>query len=186
MWEASEATLDEAGVPPPFWAFAWAGGQALARFVLDQPETVLGKRVLDFGSGSGIVGLAAIKAGAADVLAADLDPFAAVVAGMNATQNGHYLRTYSGDATALRAQDFDVILAADVCYDRQEANAATQWLRQAANSAVTVLLGDPERKYLPSDEIQSLATYEVPTSLALEKATVTATQVWKLSNPNFD
>ena len=154
-------------------------------FVLDQPETMLGKRVLDFGSGSGIVGLAAAMAGAASVLAADLDPFASVAAGMNAAENRCKLPTYSGDATMLRPQDFDVILAAGVCYDRQEASVATQLLRQSASSTVSVLLGDPERKYLPSSDIHSLTTYNVPTSLALEKWSITLTKVWKLSNANF-
>ena len=180
LWEASEDFLDVHGLPPPFWAFAWAGGQALARYVLDNPMTVAGKRVLDFGAGGGIAAIAALKAGAESALASDLDPFAADAARLNGDANGVSPDAHVGDATALAPTAFDVILAADVCYDRNQATPATEWLSAAARSAV-VLIGDPGRSYLPADRLTAIADYDVPTPLALEMAPITPTRIWRIT-----
>ncbi|MBT6312039.1 MAG: methyltransferase [Alphaproteobacteria bacterium] len=181
LWEATEEFLAEKGLPPPFWAFAWAGGQALARFALDRPQIVKGKRVLDFGAGCGMVAIAALIAGAKDALAADLDEFAAASAILNGTENGVTPRAFAGDATTLAPADFDVILAADVCYDRRQADPATAWLRQAANAGTEVYIGDPGRRYFPDEGLEPLADYDIPTPVALEQYPITPTRVWRLT-----
>ena len=181
LWEATEEFLSEKGLPPPFWAFAWAGGQALARFALDQPEIVKGKRTLDFGAGCGMVAIAAMLAGAEDALAADLDPFAAASALLNGEQNGVAVQAFSGDATTLDPSAFDVVLAADVCYDRRQADPATTWLRAAVNAGTNVYIGDPGRRYFPDEGLEPLADYEIPTPVALEQYPITPTRVWRLT-----
>lgn len=181
LWEATEEFLLEQGLPPPFWAFAWAGGQALARFALDQPEIVKGKRVLDFGAGCGMVAIAALMAGAADALAADLDEFAAASALLNGAENGVKPKVFAGDATTLIPSDFDVILAADVCYDRRQADPATAWLRQAVKAGSEVYIGDPGRRYFPDGGLEPLADYDIPTPVALEQNPITPTGVWQLT-----
>lgn len=180
LWEASEAFLEAKGLPPPFWAFAWAGGQAMARYVLDHPETVASKRVLDFGAGGGLVAIAAMLAGAKSALAADVDAFAATATQLNAAENGVVVQTDTGDATKLDHQDFDVILAADVCYERAPAAEATGWLRQAAAAGVDVLMGDPGRSYFAGAGFLELATYDVPTPTELERLSVTPAKVWRV------
>lgn len=182
LWQASETFLEEAGLPPPFWAFAWAGGQALARFVLDSPEAVAGKRVLDFGSGCGLVAIAALRSGASSVLAADLDPFAAVAVRLNGEVNGCAPEPFCGDATALAPGDFDIILAADVCYEREPSESAFAWLRSAVAAGVEVLVGDPGRTYLDQQGLRPLAGYDVPTSTELEKSAMTQAKVWRLES----
>lgn len=181
LWEATEEFLAEKGLPPPFWAFAWAGGQALARYTIDNPETVNGKRVLDFGSGCGMAAIAALMAGAETALAADLDPFAAMAALANAAENNVVLTPFAGDATTLTPRDFDVILAADVCYDRRQADPATAWLRSAVDAGVTVYFGDPGRRYFPDSGLAPLADYDIPTPVALEQYPITPTRVWRLT-----
>jgi predicted nicotinamide N-methyase len=173
--------LAEKGLPPPFWAFAWAGGQALARFAMDRPEIVKDKRVLDFGAGCGMVAIAALLAGAEDALAADLDEFASASALLNGTENGVVPKAFAGDATTLTPTDFDVILAADVCYDRRQADPATAWLRQAVNSGTDVYIGDPGRRYFPDEGLEPLADYDIPTPVALEQYPITPTRVWRLT-----
>lgn len=180
LWEASEAFLEAEGLPPPFWAFAWAGGQALARYVLDHPETVRSRRTLDFGAGGGIVAIAALRAGAASALAADLDPFAAAATALNGDANGVTPNRYVGDASALDHGDFDVILAADVCYDRAQATPATAWLDAAASAGVQVLIGDPGRAYLATERLTPLAEYDVVTPIELERLPLTPTKVWRV------
>lgn len=180
LWEASETFLEQENLPPPFWAFAWAGGQALARCLLDRPAIVRGKRVLDFGAGCGIAAIAAMSAGAAAATAADLDPFARIAAEMNAAANEVAVAGYVGDATALDLSDYDVVLAADVCYDRRQADPATQWLKSASENGVEVFLGDPGRMYLPSDLDSPIAEFDVPTPTALENAPITPTRIWHL------
>lgn len=181
LWEASETFLEETGLPPPFWAFAWAGGQALARHVLDNPRLVADKRVLDFGAGGGIVAIAALKAGARAALAVDVDPFAVAAVAANAAANDARPVGRTGDATDLTAEAFDVVLAADVCYDRAQSDPASAWLFEAAARNVVVLLGDPGRAYLPSDRLKEVAAYDVPTSTELENADVTRTSIWRLA-----
>ncbi|MEQ9125290.1 MAG: 50S ribosomal protein L11 methyltransferase [Alphaproteobacteria bacterium] len=181
LWEASEAFLEETGLPPPYWAFAWAGGQALGRYVLDRPETVRGLRVLDYGAGAGLAAIAALKAGARSALAVDLDPFAAVATALNGAENGCRPATLTGDGTALDPAGFDVVLAADVCYERATGAPSTDWLTAAADRGVTVLIGDPGRAYLRTERLERIADYDVPTPTALENAPITPTRVWRIA-----
>jgi predicted nicotinamide N-methyase len=178
LWQRTEEELGEIGLPPPFWAFAWAGGQALARYVLDNPETVRGRRVLDFASGSGLVAIAAIKAGAAEVTACDIDPFAVAAIGLNAQANGV---TVMPVQTNLIGQDqgWDTILAGDICYERDLAMQVTEWLFALSERGATVLIGDPERSYLPKERLERLALYEVPVTRTLEDADIKKTSVWR-------
>ena len=176
LWRKTEEELAKIGVPPPYWAFAWAGGQALARYVLDHPDIVLGKRVLDFGAGSGLVALAAAKAGAAHVIAADIDPFAVAAIARNATVNGFVVETVSGDVIG-ETEMFDLILVGDMCYERPLAERLMAWLK---SSAAQVLLGDPGRSYFPKTGLTQLASYSVPTSRELEDREIRETGVWRL------
>ncbi len=178
LWLKTEEDLEEIGLPPPFWAFAWAGGQGLARYILDHPETVVGKRVLDFASGSGLVGIAARLSGAADVLAADIDPWAASAITLNAAENGVAMRSTADDQIG-KAVEADVILAGDVFYDRDFAAALIPWLTRLAGEGKLVLVGDPGRSYLPKDRLKSLAVYQVPVTRALEDSEVKETTVWR-------
>jgi predicted nicotinamide N-methyase len=178
LWLKTEEDLEAIGLPPPFWAFAWAGGQGLARYVLDNPQTVSGKRVLDFASGSGLVAIAARLAGAADVLAADIDPWTETAVGLNAVENGVGIR-FTGENQIGRAVDADVVLAGDVFYDRDFAAALVPWFTMLAGEGKTVLVGDPGRSYLPKDRLERLAVYEVPVSRALEDSEVKKTTVWR-------
>jgi predicted nicotinamide N-methyase len=180
IWRMTEEALAEIGLPPPFWAFAWAGGQALARYVLDNPQLVAGKRVLDFASGSGIVGVAAARAGAASVLCADIDGFCAVAAELNAEANGVDLQTTDIDLLDAPPPPVDVILAGDICYEKPLAARVFAWLRQAKGAGATVLIGDPGRSYFSSDGLERLAEYEVPTTRELEDMAVKRTAVWTL------
>ncbi|MEC9463550.1 MAG: methyltransferase [Pseudomonadota bacterium] len=178
LWLKTEEDLEEIGLPPPFWAFAWAGGQGLARYILDHPETVEGKRVLDFASGSGLVAIAAAKAGAAEVLAADIDPWARTAVRLNAALNDVDL-AFTDDDLIGRSVDFDVVLAGDVFYDSDFARALVEWFVNLAESGCLVLVGDPGRSYRPSAHLDPLATYEVPVTRALEDSEVKKTTVWK-------
>lgn len=181
LWEATEEFLDKAGLPPPFWAFAWAGGQALARYILDNPEIVRDRRVADFGAGGGIVAIAALKAGAASALAIDLDPFAAAAAQVNGALNGVPLEAHAGDAIDLSASAFDVVLAGDVAYERDQSASGRAWLDAAAKAGATVLIGDPGRTYLGRDGLSALATYDVPTPVEIERNPITQTTVWQVT-----
>ncbi|MCQ1853620.1 class I SAM-dependent methyltransferase [Neorhizobium galegae] len=178
LWLKTEEDLEEIGLPPPFWAFAWAGGQGLARYVLDHPETVAGKTVLDFASGSGLVAIAARLAGAADVLAADIDPWAASAIALNAAENGVAIRSTADDQIG-EVVGADVILAGDVFYDRDFASALIPWFTRLAGEGKLVLIGDPGRSYLPKDMLESLAVYQVPVTRALEDSEVKMTTVWR-------
>ncbi|WP_037081576.1 class I SAM-dependent methyltransferase [Neorhizobium vignae] len=180
LWLKTEEDLEKIGLPPPFWAFAWAGGQGLARHILDHPETVAGKRVLDFASGSGLVAIAAKLAGASDVLAADIDPWAASAIALNATENGVVIRSTADDQIG-RAIEADVILAGDVFYDREFAAALIPWFTRLAGDGKLVLIGDPGRSYLPKDRLEQLAVYQVPVTRALEDSEVKKTTVWRFA-----
>jgi predicted nicotinamide N-methyase len=179
LWEATEETLGRIGLPPPYWAFAWPGGQALARYLLDHPATVAGKTVLDFGAGCGIAALAAARAGAARVTAADIDDFAVAALGLNAALNGLTIEIATDDALA-RPPATDLLLLGDMCYERPLAERATAWARAAARAGVTVLLADPGRAYRPTDGLTELARYDVATTLDLEDRTMRETVVWRL------
>lgn len=176
LWRKTEEELAQTGVPPPYWAFAWAGGQALARYILDNPSWVAGKTVLDIGSGSGLVGLAAAKAGAVDVLAADIDAFACAAIGLNARTNN--LRITTTQENLIGADgDWDVILVGDLFYERPLAERLLAWLRVMDKPA---LLGDPGRTYFPKQGVEKLAAYNVQTTRDLEDREIRETGAYRL------
>lgn len=188
LWEMTEAELERAGLPPPFWAFAWAGGQALARFIIDTPETVAGRRVLDLAAGGGIAGLAALWASAAHVTANEIDAHACAAIRLNAEINGlsaglEVIERDMLDEPVL-ANDggplWDVVLAGDVCYERPMAERMLAWLARHANAGALVLIGDPGRAYLPAIGLQELARYQVPTPLDLEDREIRETGVLRV------
>lgn len=182
LWHKTEEQLGEEGLPPPFWAFAWAGGQALGRYVLDHPETVRGKAVLDLASGSGLVGIAAMKAGATSVACADIDDFARAAIMLNAQHNSVPIETLADDLLATTAsQGWDVILAGDIFYERDTAQRAFAFLSDHAARGATVLIGDPGRSYLPKDKLTIRATYGVPVTRELEDTEIKQTSVWSLA-----
>ncbi|WP_237477374.1 class I SAM-dependent methyltransferase [Lichenibacterium dinghuense] len=179
LWAMTEADLDQANLPPPFWAFAWAGGQALARYVLDHPQEVRGARVLDFASGSGLVGIAAALAGAARVEAADIDGFALAAIALNAAENGVAVEA-RGDDLVGRDEGWDAVLVADVFYERDTAGAVTPWLRSLARRGARVIVGDPGRSYFDPTAFEPLAAYDVPVMRLLEDADVKRGGVWRV------
>ncbi|KQW19475.1 nicotinamide N-methyase [Afipia sp. Root123D2] len=182
LWHKTEEEIGRDGLPPPFWAFAWAGGQALGRYVLDHPDVVGGKHVLDLASGSGLVGIAAMKAGAASVAVADIDPFARVAADLNAQHNGITLTIVARDLLASPGDEqWDVILAGDIFYERDTAQRAFDFLTRQALRGTSVLIGDPGRSYLPKDKLVAVATYGVPVTRDLEDADIKHTSVWSLA-----
>lgn len=176
LWRKTEEELAQIGVPPPYWAFAWAGGQALARYILDRPGIASGKRVLDFGAGSGLVALAAAKAGAACVTAVDIDPFAVAAISRNAKVNALVIEVVDKDMIGSR-EHFDLILIGDMCYERPLAERLMAWLKQTPSD---ILLGDPGRSYFPKRGLTRLATYNVPTTRELEDREIRETSVWRL------
>ena len=182
LWQRTEEELGQIGLPPPFWAFAWAGGQALARYILDHPETVRGRRVLDFASGSGLVAIAAMKAGAAEVTACDIDPFAIAAIGVNAEANGVAVATLASDIVG-QDPGWDAVLAGDICYERDLATRVTDWLFALSRRGATVLIGDPGRSYLPKDRLENLAVYQVPVTRTLEDSDIKKSSVWRFRQP---
>jgi len=180
LWHRTEEELSEIGLPPPFWAFAWAGGQGLARYVLDHPETVAGKRVLDFASGSGLVAIAAMRAGAARLTGADIDPFCEAAIRLNAEANAVEIGFVGVDQVG-RDDGWDVVLAGDVFYEKPFADRLVPWFEALRARGADVLVGDPGRSYLPKNRLQKLATYEVPVTRALEDAEVKRTTVWRFA-----
>jgi len=176
LWRKTEEELVQIGVPPPYWAFAWAGGQALARYILDHADLVDGKRVLDFGAGSGLVALAAAKSGASSVTAADIDPFAVAAISRNAKANALIVETVDKDMIGSR-EGFNLILIGDMCYERPLAERLMTWLNE---TEADVLLGDPGRTYFPKTGLIQLATYKVPTTQELEDREIRETSVWRL------
>ncbi|MEI2299212.1 class I SAM-dependent methyltransferase [Ensifer sp. MJa1] len=182
LWLKTEEELEAIGLPPPFWAFAWAGGQGLARYILDHPEVVRGRRVVDFASGSGLVAIAAMKAGAASVLAADIDPWAETAVRLNAELN-QVAVAYTGEDITGRDLDADVYLAGDVFYDKAFADRLKPWFSSLSAGGATVIVGDPGRSYCPREMMTALATYEVPVTRALEDSEVKRTTVWHFGAP---
>lgn len=191
LWLKTEEELGEIGLPPPFWAFAWAGGQALARYILDHPETVQGKRVLDFASGSGLVAIAAARAGATVVEAVDIDPFSASAIAINAGLNQVSVTVRTDNLLGEQRDgvwvghnwtddDWDVILAGDICYERDLAARVIAWLDALSGRGAEVLIGDPGRSYLPKERLSQVAVYEVPVTRELEDSEVKRTCVWRL------
>ena len=179
LWHATEATLAQSQLPPPYWAFAWPGGQALARHLLDHPALVAGKNVLDIGAGSGLVSIAAKKAGAARVTAAEIDAFAVAAIQLNAALNEVAIEAERSDLIG-GASRWNTILVGDMCYERPLAERLTRWLRELAAHGATVLLGDPGRAYLPKEGLTEIARYTVPTSLDLEDRATRETVIWQL------
>jgi predicted nicotinamide N-methyase len=181
IWKLTEEALEEIGLPPPFWAFAWAGGQALARYLIDTPEIVAGKRVLDFATGSGLVGIAAMKAGAAQVLCADIDLFCEAAVAVNAAANGVACGFTSDNLLdAPPPASAQVVLAGDICYEKPLAERVLAWLAVARAAGATVLIGDPGRSYFPRTGLTRLAEYQVPTTRELEDMAVKKTAVWAM------
>lgn len=181
IWKKTEEELGEMNVPPPFWAFAWAGGQALARYLLDHPDLTSGKRVLDLGCGSGLTAIAAGLAGASAVLAADIDAFSLAATALNATTNGVRVETTARDMLDDATCAFDVILVGDLFYERQLADRVLGYIERAKAGGAISLIGDPQRSYFPRGRFTQLATYEVPVTRELEDAEIKKTAVWRLA-----
>ena len=177
LWRIVE---DELEGSLPFWAFAWVGGQAIARYLLDHPQEVAGKRVLDSATGSGLCAIAAMRAGAASALAADIDPFCEVAVALNADANGVRVSFTSCDLLEADQPDADLILAGDVCYEQPLAGRILAWLQKAQHRSTRVLIGDPGRDYLPREGLIRLADYQVPTTRELEDQEVKRTGVFTL------
>jgi predicted nicotinamide N-methyase len=178
IWRKTEDELGAMGLPPPFWAFAWAGGQALARYALDNPALVKGKRALDFGSGSGLIAIAAAKAGAAETTASDIDAFAIAAIVANAAENG--VAVAARQENLIGADEgWEVVLAGDVAYERDFADAAMEWLASLARRGATVLVGDPRRSYLPHERLDCVIEYSVPVTRELEDSEIKRTGVFR-------
>ncbi len=177
IWEATEAWLQRHGVEPPFWAFAWPGSQALARHVLDHPETVAGRRVLDFAAGGGLAAIACAMAGAASVEAAEIDPLATEATRMNAAANGVPVVAQTGDLVGAACR-WDIILCGDVYYEAPMTAHILPWLRRMAGEA-DVWVADPGRNYLPAG-LEQFARYHVPTTLELEDTDMRVTNLYRM------
>ena len=177
IWQKTEEELGRLGLPPPFWAFAWAGGQALARHILDYPDIVRGKSVLDLATGSGLVGIAAMKAGAASVLAADIDAFSEAATIINAIANLVDITFTRDDLLASAPPNLDVILVGDLFYEKSLAERCMAFL---SASSAQILIGDPGRSYLPKEKLEQVATYSVPVSRELEDSEIKRTSLWRL------
>lgn len=179
LWEATEAALLRVNLPPPYWAFCWAGGQALTRYVLDTPEIVRGKRVLDFAAGSGASAIAAAKNGAAHVQAVEIDAMAAIAIGLNARLNGVEVEVLCEDIVGQPCH-WDVVVAGDICYEQPMTEYIFPWLRQLAAAGALVLMADPGRAYLPKNGLLEVARMHVSTSLDLEDRTRREVVVYKI------
>ena len=182
LWRMTEDALEEIGLPPPYWAFAWAGGQALARYLLDNPELVRAKRVLDLACGSGIVAIAAMKSGALNAQGWDIDRFAVEATKLNAALNNVEIDARAHDGVGQALVDIDIILVGDLFYERDLAPDLLNWLRAESSTGKTILVGDPGRHYLPKQDLEKIAEYSVPTTRALEDAEIKQTGVWRLAN----
>ena len=180
IWLKTEKALDAAGVPPPFWAFAWAGGQALARYILDHSETVAGKTVLDFASGSGLSAIAAARAGAKSVLATEIDHFAIEAIKLNSAVNEVEIDCTLEDVVG-RDEGWDTVIAGDVCYEKEMSARVFGWLTSLSARGALVLMGDPGRNYLPGSHLKELAVYDVATTRELEDREVRRTKVWQIT-----
>lgn len=180
LWHKTEQELSEIGLPPPYWAFAWAGGQGVARYILDTAEIVKNKRVLDFASGSGMVAIAAAMRGAVIVTANDIDAFARHAISLNAEINNVDISFTDNDLIDhdLSAST-DILLAGDVFYDKPLADRLIPWFDQLSATGIMIIVGDPGRSYLPKHRLRELAVYTVPVTRALEDADVKRTTVWQ-------
>jgi predicted nicotinamide N-methyase len=185
IWRRTEEELGAMNVPPPYWAFAWAGGQALARWLLDNPSTVASRTVLDLGSGSGLTAIASRRAGAANVLAADVDRLCGAAIALNAEANGVDVAFTDADLLADDRSgptvDHDVVLVGDLFYERDLADRVLRCIKAAAARGADVLIGDPQRSYFPRDHFEKLAEFRVPVTRELEDSEIKLTAVWRLS-----
>jgi predicted nicotinamide N-methyase len=179
LWEHTEREQGGAALPPPFWAFAWAGGQAMARHVLDNPALVRGRRVLDVASGGGLVAIAAALAGAASVTAVEIDALAVEAIAVNAARNGVAVDAVLADVLDGDGGDAEVVFAGDVFYSRDMTARMLAFVQRAHRRGASVLIGDPGRAYLPKDDLDSVAVYDVPTPTSLEDGPVKKTTVWR-------
>ncbi len=184
LWLSTEERLKQAGLPPPFWAFAWPGGQALARYILDHPCEAKDKRILDFAAGGGVAAIAAAKVGAAKSIAADIDPFALVAIQMNATRNGVVVENAREIDMEKAYLDADLILAGDVCYQQAMSVRIMRWLYLCLEKGVRILLADPGRAYVPQSGLVKLAQYDVPTSRELEDRDSRTVTIWEVQKPD--
>jgi predicted nicotinamide N-methyase len=182
IWRKTEEELGEMGLPPPYWAFAWAGGQALARYILDNAVELSGKHVLDIGAGSGIAAIAAAKAGASDVAAADIDALAVAAMDLNAAANNVAISATTDDWLNLDAPQGDIILVGDLFYERELAEQVMSFIRRKAAEGSRVLVGDPRRSYFPKDAFAAIAHYDVPVTRELEDAEIKRAAVWQLQD----
>jgi len=180
IWLKTEEELGEMNVPPPYWAFAWAGGQALARYILDNPALVAGRSVLDLGSGSGLTAIAAKRSGAAKVLAADIDALSLAAVRVNAALNGTEIDVTQEDLLSRDPVPADVVLVGDLFYERELAARVTRYIETAAAAGAVALIGDPKRSYFPADRFTRVAEYQVPVTRELEDAEIKRTSVWRL------
>ena len=186
LWEVLAREASDPELPPPYWAFAWAGGQAVARYVLDHREVVAGRRVVDLATGSGLCAIAALLAGAQEVLAIDIDPWARDAVALNASANGVHVPFSEEDVLDDDAPDTDVVLAGDIGYEWTLADRGSAWLRRAAARGVDTLTGDPERHHLPHEGLVAVAAYDVPTTLDLEQVRSKHTTVYRVSAASVD
>jgi predicted nicotinamide N-methyase len=178
IWQATEDWLALQNIAPPFWAFAWPGSQAMARHLLDNPAIAAGRRVLDFAAGCGLAALAAARCGAALVEANEIDPLAIAAIGLNAASNDLLVHTLVGDIVGQKGR-WDLILAGDVCYDAPMTRHILPWLAQLATAA-EVWVADPGRAYLPGQGLETLAEYDVPTTLELEDRAQRRTVLYRM------
>ena len=181
IWQKTEEELGQMNVPPPYWAFAWAGGQALARYLLDNAALVAGRKVLDLGAGSGLTSIAAMKAGARSVLAADIDRYALVAIALNAEANRVRVTTTDADLLGSAPGAFDAILVGDMFYERALAERALAFVEAARANGAEVLVGDPRRSYFPTDRFRKVAEYSVSVTRDLEDMEIKHTAVWQLA-----
>jgi predicted nicotinamide N-methyase len=180
IWRKTEEELGAMNVPPPFWAFAWAGGQALGRYLMDQPSLAAGKSVLDLGAGSGLTAVAAAQIGARTVLAADIDPLSIAAIELNAAANGVAVATTNANLLAEPPPAVDLLLVGDLFYERPLAERVLDWITAARANGAQVLIGDPQRSYFPVGRFLERARYRVPVSRDLEDAEIKNTAVWEL------
>jgi len=181
IWQKTEEELGQMNVPPPYWAFAWAGGQALARYVLDNAAMMAERTVLDLGAGSGLTSIAAMRAGAASVLAADIDRYALVAIALNARANGVAVATTDADLLAAAPGAFGAILIGDMFYERALAERVLAFVEAARAKGAQVLVGDPRRSYFPRERFRQVAEYSVPVTRDLEDMEIKHTAVWRLA-----
>ena len=179
IWQKTEEELGQMNVPPPYWAFAWAGGQALARYILDTPALVAGKQVVDLGSGSGLTAIAARLAGASHVLAADIDVFAVAAIQLNAAVNGVTVEATSQDLLAGSPAPCGVVLIGDLFYERQLAGRVLKYIDQVKSQGASIFIGDPQRNYFPRGRFERQADYRVPVTRELEDAEIKHSAVWR-------